>query len=96
METSLWILLVLFLFFRLHAKTRASGRLTIAPGEGFIMVTTPFHPKHVELEFVGCNPVPGCSQLEDEAVVSSTDCYGFTIRYSIKSGVRVLKWRACA
>lgn len=96
METSLWLLLVLFVLYRGYSRSHASGKLTLSPGVGHVRVPLSFHPKHVELAFVGCNPVPGCSQLEDVAVVTLIECDSFTIRYSIKSGVRVIKWRACA
>jgi hypothetical protein len=96
METSLWLLLVLFVLWRWYSRMHASGKVTLAPGDGYLRVPLPFHAKHVDLEFVGCNPVPGCSRLEDVAVVTLIECDSFTIRYSIKSGVRILKWRACA
>lgn len=96
MEPFIWLLLGLYILARQHSRRRASGKLTLAPSEGTVRVPTKFHPRKVELKFIGCNPVPGCSQLEDSAVVESIDCNGFTIRYSIQSGVRVLRWHARA
>jgi hypothetical protein len=94
--TYIWVLLALYILSRRHLGKRASGKLTLAPSEGTVRVPTKFHPHEVELKFIGSNPVPGCSQLEDSAVVESIDAHGFTIRYSIQSGVRVLRWRASA
>lgn len=96
MEPCIWFLIALFVLYLWHSRYFATGRLTLAPSEGTVRIPTKFHPRKVDLKFIGCNPVPGCSQLEDSAVVESIDCGGFTIRYSIQSGVRVLKWRASA
>lgn len=95
MSTWLWIGLVLLLIYHVR-RTHARGEITFAPGEGVVKVHTPFKPKKVKLKFCGCVHVPGCSQLEDAAEVESLECDGFTIKFKIQSGIRVLKWRARA
>ena len=96
MYTFLWIGLVFLIIYSLRKRFMDSGEITFAPGEGVVRIHTQFHPKKVEIEFCGCAHVPGCSQLEDTAEVESIDCEGFTIRYKVQSGIRILKWWASA
>lgn len=91
---------ILFLIFLLYVWSWfycASGKITLAPSEGTIHIPTPrFKPRKVDVELCGCPKLPGCSQLEDSVEVESLDCNGFTLRYRIQSGMRVVKWKACA
>ena len=95
---STWIIvgLVLLLICAFRKHVWDSGEITFAPGEGTLKVHTLFHPKKVELRFCGCVHVPGCSQLEDTAEVTSIDCDGFTISWKVQSGMRSLQWWASA
>jgi hypothetical protein len=73
----------------------ASGKILIAPSEGLLKITTDFQPSGARVRLQGCAPdVPGCSQLEDTAKVESLEDDGFTVRYKIQTGVRILKWVA--
>lgn len=72
------------------------GKLTLAPSAGTLRIRTGFRPYQVKVRLCGCPTVPGCSQIEDFVVVESMDCDGFVIRYNIQSGMRVVKWKACA
>lgn len=91
-----WIILALFLIYLWSLRYCASGKITLAPSEGTMRIPTRFKPRRVDLSFCGCPSVPGCSQLEDSVEVESLDCNGFTIRYKIQSGMRIVKWKACA
>lgn len=94
MDAWVWLLLALYLLYRAFCRCVA-GKIVLAPGEGTLRVPMTFHPRRVEVAFLGCSHVPGCSQLEDSASVEDIDCSGFTIRYKVESGTRILKWRAC-
>ena len=96
MSTGICLGLVFLLIYLCSKKFCDYGEITFAPGEGVVRVYTSFFPKNIKLRFCGCAHVPGCSQLEDTAEVESTDCSGFTIRYKVQSGIRTLKWKACA
>lgn len=89
--TLIFFLLVVLAFLKQKNKR---GKVTLGPGAGTAKIILGFRPKRVKIKFCKSVPIPGCSQLEDEAQVEELQEDGFVIRYDIKSGARTIKWKA--